>query len=222
MRTKAAVVLGRVAGPQWPIEATLFAWQDWFTTLLTTRHGPEKRAVGIEMLPGSTSREYSPALREAWSRQWIARLNKLDQTSGVKASALPSLLNVAPLLDALDRYECHAPLSRQDAITRWEYKYTMPITPDLAASASDAQTYAYAVAAGESAARALSAAHNITVRSAEGRIRRARQRGLLTAHENPRMPSMLTEKAADAIEWLTGDRPYPYVAENGEVVLGPR
>lgn len=216
MGSNEPVVLGHISRPEWVMAATLFAWQERYTTLLTTTQRRHRLAVGIEMLPGRTASDFTPGMREEWSRRWIARLDEFHEHPETAVNALPPHLNVEPLLDALDRHDRRPRVNTSKWLT-WESDQMA----DLATSVRDAVIYAHAVAAGESAAKALSAAHDISIRTAEGRIRRARQRGLLTHHDNPRTPSMLTEKAANIIERLTGERPYPYVTEDGEVVLGP-
>lgn len=221
MQTHGPVVLGRVAGAEWPIEATLLAWEGYHMTLLTAHSAGEQRPVGMEILPIRTP-SFNPQLREQWSRRWMASLRRLQYSdSPLLITPLPASLDVTDALAAIRRYlEETAEARLGDKLKRLEER-TAGFDDVASGSALDAYVYARAVMDGESPSKALARAHAITLRSAEGRIRRARERGMLSAPPSTRTPSLLTEKAALTLEQLDGKRPYPYLAEDGGVVTGP-
>lgn len=194
------------------ISATLVSWDAEYMTVLT-RGGPGSiTIVGLELVPTATPTDDSRVFLVQWQHEWTNRLDDLSRqsdTAGI-AALLHRLVDQTALIATLERHMRDSP----------------PLPParglafpaGVSASVLDAYMYVQAVDRGESPRQAIADLHAITSGTAAGRIQRARERGLLTTPDNTRAHSALTEKAADAIEAMTGERPKRYMSHTGQVI----
>lgn len=197
------------------LRATLIAWDNTFVTLITTATDKPK-VLALEVTPYALIGNYSPEFAATWRNTWTQRLARFNRDVDLSSttSMLERIFDPSAFQSVLE-LALHRPPEFLEAPVQG------PFPAELLQSAFDAWTYVQATDRSESPRQAVADHRGVTSRTAEGRIRRARERELLTHPKNNRASSMLTEKAAEVLEGYLGHRPYPYVAEDGEVVLGP-
>ena len=206
---------------QTEIDATLVAWRRHHVTFVTAVVADERRVVTVEVGPALPHAIQDEAMME-WAIWWNKRLPLLGdaiQAGGPFVTATEFRnMPFGPLLTARQTIKNQSAPGSPNRID---------LSPLLRSESVDggvfldALTYLNAVDQGTSPAEAIATLRNISPRTAEGRIRRARTSNLLSKPMNTRTPSMPTAKAADLIEEALGVRPYPYVTADGTVVPGP-
>lgn len=180
-------------------DACLIRWGPFALTLVTAMVEGRREAIGLELLPA----EVSPP-PEDWVGNWLNRLEALSLLSPTPIAArtmreLPVGRLLAVRLAHVETIVQSASNSAVGLVSA-DGSSSASIEPGELAALADALEYVRAAAVGGSPARAIAEARDISVRTAEGRIRRARALGLLTPAQGTRGAAELTERALRLME----------------------
>lgn len=173
-----AIGVARTAHGPSGLDATVLQWEGLWVTLVTALREGQREVIALEVGPALEEADVAKRL----SRRLRELASLLPQDSPpVSATALRSLPLRALMAARADLVEVPEALPDESS--------------HRLAFLVDALTYVQATERGVSPATAIAEARGISVRTAEGRIRRARVLGLLTDVNSPRERSLLTEEA---------------------------